>query len=254
MSSWLGFLKKEWTESVKSYKLLLTLLIFSVLGVMNPFIVKITPTLMKNFMPEGTVLNLPDPTAIDSWLQFYKNFPQMGLFIFILLFSTMMSKELEKGTLVILLTKGLRRSTVITAKFAMGFTYWTLAFLLTFIITYSYTAFYWDQSIVQHVFLAAGCVYVFGLLLFTITLWGNTYFASAYGGLLVTVVAVIALFIVAIFPESASWNPLQLLTAPPHMLTGEVALVEMRTPFIIAIGTLFIFLLGTIFHFNKKRL
>ncbi|WP_432354131.1 ABC transporter permease [Sporosarcina sp. A2] len=254
MSPWFGFLKKEWTESVKSYKLLLTILIFSVLGILNPFTAKITPAIMGNFMPEGTILNLPEPTALDSWLQFYKNFPQMGLFIFILLFSTMMSKELENGTLVILLTKGLRRSTVITAKFAMGFSYWTLAFLLTFIVTYSYTAFYWDQSIVQHVFLAAGCVYVLGLLLFTITLWGNTYFASAYGGLLVTVIAVIILFIIAIFPETQIWNPLQLLTSPPQMLTGEVALKEMRTPFIVAIGAILAFLIGAILHFNKKLL
>ncbi|MGN7408137.1 ABC transporter permease [Sporosarcina sp. SAFN-010] len=254
MSPWFGFLKKEWTESVKSYKLLLTILIFSVIGILNPFTAKITPALMENFMPEGTVLNLPEPTALDSWLQFYKNFPQMGLFIFILLFSTMMSKELEKGTLVILLTKGLRRSTVITAKFAMGFAYWTIAFLLTFIITYSYTAFYWDQTIVQHVILAAGCVYVLGLLLFTITLWGNTYFASAYGGLLVTVVAVVTLFIIAIFPDSATWNPLQLLTGPPQMLTGDVAPKEMLTPFLVAMGSLLVFLIGTILHFNKKRL
>lgn len=254
MSPWLGFLKKEWTESVKSYKLLLTLLIFSVLGIMNPFTAKITPMLMENFMPEGTVLNLPDPTALDSWLQFYKNFPQMGLFIFILLFSTMMSKELEKGTLVILLTKGLRRSTVITTKFVMGIIYWTLAFLLTFIITYSYTAFYWDQSILEHLFLAAGCVYVFGILLFTITLWGNTYFASAYGGLLVTVMSVIALFIIAIFPDSATWNPLQLLSAPPEMIIGEMAPREMLTPFLVTMGIIFFFLIGTILHFNKKRL
>ncbi|MBD7909135.1 ABC transporter permease subunit [Sporosarcina gallistercoris] len=254
MSPWLGFLKKEWTESVKSYKLLLTVLIFSVIGILNPFTAKITPMLMENFMPEGAVLNLPEPTALDSWLQFYKNFPQMGLFIFILLFSTMMSKELEKGTLVILLTKGLRRSTVITTKFIMGIIYWTLAFLLTFFITYSYTAFYWDQSILEHLFLAAGCVYVFGILLFTITLWGNTYFASAYGGLLVTVMTVIALFVIAIFPDSATWNPLQLLSAPPQLITGAVASKEILTPFLVATGAILFFLIGTILHFNKKRL
>lgn len=254
MSPWFGFLKKEWTESVKSYKLLLTILIFSVLGILNPFTAKITPALMDKFMPEGSVLNLPETTALDSWLQFYKNFPQMGLLVFILLFSTMMSREIEKGTLVILLTKGLRRSTVVTTKFVMGVAYWTLAFLLTFFITYSYTAYYWDQSILHHLFLAGGCVYVFGLLLFTITLWGNTYFASAYGGLLVTLVSLVILFIIAIFPEAAAWNPLQLLTGSSGLLTGEVAPKEMGRPFLVAIGTLLVFLIGTIFHFNKKLL
>ncbi len=254
MNPWLGFLKKEWTESVKTYKLLLVGVIFSILGVLSPFTAKITPVIMENFMPEGMVINMPDPTALDSWMQFYSNVSQMGLVLFILLFSTMMSKELERGTLVILLTKGLRRSTVVTAKWVTGAAYWTLAFLLAFGITYAYTAWYWDQSILHHLAFAVSCVYIFGLLMFTLTLWGNTVFSGGYGGLLTTVLVVVALFIAAIFPGSDKWNPIQLLTASPGLLSGDAALSDFTGPLLVSIGGLVVLLAATVLHFNKKVL
>ena len=197
-------------------------------------------------MPEGMLINLPEITALDSWLQFYKNVPQMGLIVFILLFSTMMSKEIEKGTLVILLTKGLHRSTVITTKFFMALCYWTLAITLSFTITYAYTAYYWDQSQLQHLLFAASCLYVFGILLLAVTLWGNTVFSSSYGGILVTLIGVISLFIITIFPKASSWNPLELMTAAPLLLTGEIIPSDLWIPYVI------LFILLTTFHFKRK--
>ncbi len=252
MNQWLGFLKKEWFESVKTYKLLLVIVIFSIIGILNPFTAKITPVIMENFMPEGMLVNLPEITALDSWLQFYKNMPQMGLIVFILLFSTMVSKELEKGTLVILLTKGLHRSTVITTKFFMALCYWTLAITLSFSITYAYTAYYWDQSQLQYLLFAASCLYVFGILLLAITLWGNTVFTSSYGGILVTLIAVISLFILSIFPKASSWNPLELLIAAPLLLTGELMPNDLWIPYVLALLVTVLFILLTTFHFKRK--
>ncbi|GKV63904.1 MULTISPECIES: ABC transporter permease [unclassified Sporosarcina] len=254
MNRWIGFFKKEWTESVKTYKLLLVLCIFGFLGVLNPFTAKIMPVVMENFLPEGTVLNLPEPVALDSWLQFFKNVPQLGLTVFILLFSTMMSKELEKGTLIILLTKGLRRSTVITSKFSLALGYWTMALTLSFFITYAYTAFYWDQSGLPHLFFAVCCLYLFGILLLAVTLWGNTYFASSYGGILVTFIGLIVLFTVSIFPTDTLWNPLTLATAGPALLTGEMAPADVWLPFILSFGLAGFFLWLTVSHFKKKLL
>ncbi|ARJ38900.1 hypothetical protein SporoP8_08470 [Sporosarcina ureae] len=254
MNQWFGFLKKEWFESVKTYKLLLVIVIFSILGILNPFTAKITPALLEQFMPDGAFVNLPEPTALDSWIQFYKNVPQMGLVVFILLFSTMMSKELEKGTLVILLTKGLHRNTVITAKFFMALCYWTLAIVLSFTITYAYTAYYWDQSQLQHLLFAASCLYVFGVLLLAVTLWGNTLFATSYGGILVTLIGVVILFIAAIFPKSASWNPLELLAAAIPLLTGELMPSDIWIPYTITLVAALLFILLTMSQFKRKLL
>ncbi|WJY26472.1 ABC transporter permease [Sporosarcina trichiuri] len=254
MTPWFGFLKKEWTESVKSYKLLLVAVIFSILGVLNPFTAKIMPAVMENLLPEGAALDLPDPTALDSWMQFYKNVPQMGLVLFILLFSTMMSKELERGTLTILLTKGLRRSTVLTAKWVTGAAYWTFGLLLSAGITWAYTAYYWDQSIIRHLALAIGCIWLFGLLLFTVTLWGSTLFATGYGGLLTAAVAVIVLFLTRLVPDSADWSPIVLISDSASLLTGEAAPGDFTGPLLVSAGLVAVLLVTAVLHFNKKNL
>ncbi|AXI00519.1 ABC transporter permease [Sporosarcina sp. PTS2304] len=254
MNQWLGFLKKEWHESVKSYKLLLVTVIFSILGILNPFTAKITPVLLEKLMPAGTTMQLPEPTALDSWLQFYKNVPQMGLIVLILLFSTMMSKELEKGTLTILLTKGLRRSTVVITKYVTAIYYWTFAISLSFAITYAYTAYYWDQSSLQHLFFSVSCLYVFGCLLLAVTLWGNTYFATSYGGIVVTFVGIIGLFIASIFPVPSTWSPLELAVAPPQLLTGAVVPVDLLVPYLLTLCLTLLFVGLTVIHFKRKLL
>lgn len=252
MKQWNGFFKKELAESIKTYKLLLIVMIFSILGVLNPFTAKITPVLMEKLLPADAALSLPEPAALDSWLQFYKNMPQMGLIVFILLFGTMMSKELEKGTLVILLAKGLRRSTVITAKFANALCHWTLAVLLSFAVTYAYTAFYWDQSGLHSLFFAALCFYVFGMLLLSITLFGNTVFAVSYGGVLTVLAAVITLFTAALFPNSSQWNPLELINTASELLTGETAPADLLVPFAVSISAAAVFVGSAVIHFKKK--
>ncbi len=97
---------------------------------MNPLTAKITPQLVENFMPEGMIVNLGEPTALDSWMQFYKNVPQLGLVVLVILFSGMMSQEYSKGTLINMLTKGLARRSVILSKLTVALVMWTAAYVI----------------------------------------------------------------------------------------------------------------------------
>ena len=46
--------------------------------------------------------------ALTSWEQFYKNLP-IGMVVFVLMFSSIVASELERGTLINILTKGMVR-------------------------------------------------------------------------------------------------------------------------------------------------
>lgn len=253
MNQWSGFLKKEWIESIKSYKLLLIVTCFSFLGILNPFTAKITPVLFEKFLPE-IMVSLPEPSALDSWLQFHKNVPQTGMIFFILLFSTIVSKELEKGTLTMLLTKGLSRSTVITTKFFIISGYWIGAISLSFLITYGYTAYYWDQGTVHHTVFAAFGLLLVGLLLLSITLWGNTFFANSSGGVIAALLAFGALSLAAIIPTTIKWNPIALLTEASNLLTNMTEPKELWLPCLVAIGSTASFVCWTVRHFKKKQI
>ena len=53
MRNYVTFLKKEWLESLRTYKLFVMLASFSILGIMNPLIAKLTPEIIDLAMPEG---------------------------------------------------------------------------------------------------------------------------------------------------------------------------------------------------------
>lgn len=164
-------MKKEWTENVRNSRLTLLVIIFILFGIMNPAIARLTPWLMKTMAASleetGLVVNSVEVDAMTSWAQFYKNIP-MALVIYVLLFSSIITSECQKGTLIPMLTKGLARSKVIIAKTTLMLVFWTLCYWLCFLITYGYNAYFWDNSTASNLMFAAGCYYLFGIWIITL--------------------------------------------------------------------------------------
>ena len=83
-----------------------------------PISARYLPEVAASLLPDGIQIQLPQPEVMDSWAQFYKNISQIGIIILLIVFSTMISNELQKGTLIHLLTKGLSRTTILLAKYS----------------------------------------------------------------------------------------------------------------------------------------
>ena len=75
--------KKEGTEHLRTYRIFILLTVFFLFGMMSPLAAKLLPQILASAMPEGISITLPDPSAIDSWSQFFKN---ISKFILIFLF------------------------------------------------------------------------------------------------------------------------------------------------------------------------
>ena len=127
MKSYLAFLRKEILEIVRNGKLIIFGVIFFVFGITNPMIAKLTPWLYElleeDFAQIGIAIPQVVPTAIDSWVQFFKNIP-MALIVFVVLFSNMLTKEYSAGTLILVLTKGIERYKVLLSKFTVSSVFW----------------------------------------------------------------------------------------------------------------------------------
>ena len=110
MRSLLAFTKKEITEQARTGKLLFLGILFVLFGIMNPAVAKLTPWLMEQMADSladmGMNITEVTVTAMDSWVQFFKNIP-MALIAFVLLESSIFTKEYRSGTLILSLTKGL---------------------------------------------------------------------------------------------------------------------------------------------------
>lgn len=254
MRSFAAFTKKEMLEYLRTYKFMILLVVFLLLGFMNPITAKLAPELVASFMPEGMGIKLAEPTIMDSWLQFFKNVPQMGLIVLIIVFGGAMSTELSKGTLIHMLTKGLPRRTVILSKFTASAVVWTGCYYMAFLVTFLYNKMFWKHGNEANLLLAVSIVWVFGLFLLSCLILGGVLFKNSFGGMLFTAAIVAVLFVVNIIPKAGKFNPVQLVSSNMSILEGTARLRDIYSALgVTAAATAALIVLGVIV-FNKKQI
>lgn len=253
MRAFIAFTKKEYCESIRTFRLLILSAVFLLFGMMSPLTAKLTPTLLEKFMPEGMKITLAPPTALDSWAQFFKNTSQMGLIVVAILFSGIMANEFSRGTLINILTKGLHRSTVILSKYTVAALLWTFSYLLCFGVCYAYTVYFWKNDTVENLVLSVFCLWLFGLLLLSVIMLGGVLFRSSYGCLLFTGTFVAVLFLIDIVPKFQKYNPVSLASSNMALLTKDIAAADMRVPVIISLVIIIAAITASIDVFNRKK-
>lgn len=254
MSRYLAFVKKEVTENIRTYKVLILLAVFLAFGMMSPLTAKLTPEILKNFAIEGMEIKMLNPSAIDSYMQFFKNVTSIGLIVLVLIFSSTLTGEITKGTLINILTKGLTRNTVILAKFTVSSLLWTISLLLCLGTTYGYTVYLFVSDSIYHLWYSVFCLWIFGIFLLSLLMFTSTLCSSSYGPLIGTGAAVVFLNIINILPGVSSYNPLTLISDNIGMLSKEYEISTAFAPLGVTIAACFIFIALAIGIFRKKKL
>lgn len=256
MKWWIAFMKKEWLESVRTGKLLFLSLLFAVFGIMNPAVAKLTPWLFEAFAEDlsgsGILITEITVDALASFTQFFKNLP-IALIAFVFLYGGTLTKECETGVLIPLLTRGLPRHTVVIAKATALLALFTGGYLLCFGITYGYTAYFWDISILHALFPAVfgfwlfGCFLIAALILFSVI-------AKSYSGvLLLTGGTVVFSYLISLFPKLTKYLPTALL-GTANLLTGAVTPDYYTGAFLVTGILALAMLVAAVPIFNKKQL
>ncbi len=235
MRGFSAFLGKEFLEAVRSYKLFIMLIVFAAFGMMNPLVAKLTPDLMAAFLPAGMTLDLPAPSALDSWTQFFKNISQIGLIIMVVVFSGVLSQEVGRGSLIPLLTKGLSRVSVIAAKLVAMVAIWTGSVAVCFGVTWGYTVYLFPGDQVDHLLAGVGCLWLFGVCLLAWLLLAASLTSSNYGCLLITGAVVVVAMVAGIIPEAYRYNPLTLASRNLDLLTGALDLSTVSDALVVTV-------------------
>lgn len=256
MRSLFSFVKKEWIEHFRSGRLLILGMIFLLFGIMNPAIAKMTPWLMEtmadSLAESGLIVSEVKVTALDSWMQFYKNAP-MALIVFVLMESSIFTKEYQSGTLVLALTKGLERFKVVVAKSVVLLTIWTVGYWLCFGITYLYNAYFWDNSIAENLMFSVVCWWIFGLWTIALMILFSVLLNSNGAVLCGTGIVVFGLYLIGLFPKLKEYVPTFLMDGN-SLIYG----VEEAEKYYVTIGIsgvmCILCLIFSVFIFNKKRI
>ena len=256
MKSFTSFIRKEMMEQLRSGRLLLLGMLFVLFGIMNPAIAKLTPWLFEiladSLAQSGMIVTEVEVSAMDSWVQFFKNVP-MGLIVFIVLESSIFTKEYESGTLVLALTKGLQRYKVVIAKLSVLIILWTVAYWMCFGITYGYNAYFWDNSVASNLAFAVTCWWLFGLWVIALTVCFSTILTANTGVLAGTGCIVFILYLLGVFPKCKEYVPTFLMDGT-SLVYGLADPHEYGKAIVIAIVFSVICVAVSIPVFNKKHL
>ncbi|RDU23660.1 ABC transporter permease [Anaerosacchariphilus polymeriproducens] len=256
MKTFFAFLKKENMELIRSGRLALLLLLFVLFGIMNPAIAKMTPWLIKMMASSlentGLLITEIKVDAMTSWTQYYKNIGML-LIIFVLFVSNTLTKEYQKGTLILVLTKGLSRFKVVLAKTVVNMLLWTLCYWMCFGITYGYNAYFWDNSIALHLFYAAFCYWLFGIWILSLVVFFSSVTQSNTSVLIGTGGIIIVLRLLSMFSSTKKYLPIKLMEGF-SLLTADAYVKDYNIAVIITIIFSLVCIGCSIISFNRKMI
>ncbi len=256
MKQFLAFSKKELLGHWRTGRVIIFLSLATIFGIMSPLIAKLTPSLVQmmaeNLAEVGMEVGEIKVDAFTSWAQFYKNLP-VFLLLFVLLFSNTLTIEYQMGTLVNLVTKGLSRWKVYMAKWGIGTIFWTIGYWGCYLITYSYTSYYWNNEIVSQLGQKGFYYYLWGIWVYSLLLFFSAWIVSGYMVLLLGGLSVTALYLLSLFSDTARYTPYYLSTGA-KTLRETVTFSDYAPSLVLTLLTIGLFTILGVFFLNKKKL
>lgn len=254
MKQLIAFIKKEFLAQIRNGKIMVLGILFCLFGIMNPAIAKMLPWFLKLMSKElqesGMSIEKINVDALTSWTQFFKNMPIL-LIIFIVMFSSILTLEYERKTLINVITKGLNRWKILFSKFFIMFIIWTVGFLISFLITYGYNAFYWDNDVAKNLFIASISLYLIGLWFISIIIASSAIFNTTSAVMMSSIIILITSYLVGLLPIFTEIVPTFLLNSN-ELLMGIIDNSQCVVSIIVTFALIILNILISTYYFNKK--
>lgn len=254
MKTIVTFTKKEFLEQWRNYKIIILFLVLIVFGMMSPLLAKLMPDIMSQMDMGGVKIAIPKPTFLDAYTQFFKNMTQMCTIIVILIFSGNITHELQKGTAILMFSKGLSRTSFVISKFISVVIIWTMGYLCSAAICYGYTAYLFPTQAPKNLLLSLFCFWLFVVfVLSVITMMGVTA-SGSYAPLLLTAGVMIVMIIINTFQKTTRFSPIALATYQMELISGVKTTGDTLLPICITLGLTVGCICAAIAIFRKRQL
>lgn len=222
MRALLRFLGKELAEIVRTWRVWVVLGVLGFFAVLSPVAAKYTPLLISSLGTgqQGVVIKIPEPTYIDSYLQWVKNLGQIGMMLVLFASAGLIAGERASGTAALVVTKPVSRTSFVVAKYLSQALLVTIATALGVLIVLGGTQLLFHTAPAARV--AAATAAWLGVALVAVAL------AEALSAAFPTIAAAILSLlvwalsgVVSLWRPAVDYSPIGLLGAPADLLAGK---------------------------------
>jgi len=236
MRGFQAFLSKESHEIMRTWRIWVLPGIVLFFALSGPVLALFTPELLKSVTGSqpGLVIQLPDPTWRDAYLQWTKNLAQLVTYALVIILGGLVSSERKGGTAVLVLTKPVTRAAFVLAKFVSQVALLTVTAVLGAAATWLVTLACFGEAPLGALASATGVWLVWGVLIVAIMTLASTLVNSQAGAAGLGFGALIVLSIATLWGPALEYSPAGLVNAPSALVTGET--VALTFPLLTALG------------------
>lgn len=220
MKGLLPLLRKEITEQLRTYKLLIIGGIFLLFGITTPLTLKYLPQLLEFAGTSGMEIVVPPPTAVESLVEYAGTIGQIGVLLAVLMAMGSIANERRHGTAVITLSKPVSRAAFVNAKLIANSLTFLVSLVVASLVCYVYTVLLIEDAnlmafIGQNLILALFLIFCLAVAILFSSLFKSS---LAAGGLALT--ALIAQAGLSAIPRIGDFFPGKLLNWGNVLLAG----------------------------------
>ena len=231
MRGFIAFLEKELREIFRTWRIWVLPGIVLFFALSGPPLAAVTPQLIETLVPaegSGVVIQVPDPTYVDAYLQWTGNLSEIVLIALIIIMGGMISSERKQGTAILVLTKPLSRTAFVLAKFVSNVKLLSGSVIAGAVLTWALTHAVFGKAPAGDLAAATGVWLLLGILFIAVMELLSALLDSQAGAAGLGFVVYIALSIGTLWGPAVRYSPAGLVGAPTKIVTGEA--VELLWP------------------------
>ncbi len=225
-------LRKELLEQWRTYRFLIVAVVLVFFGLTSPLLARYTPELMKSVpgVPPELAAVIPPPTVADAVGQYVKNLAQFGILLALFIPMAAVAQEKERGTAAMVLSKPVRRSSFLFAKFVALALVFLAGLLLAALAAYYYTGVLFQWLDVGPYAALNGLLFVYLLFFMTLSLLASTLARTQFAAVgMALVFFILEAIVAAAIPALGRYMPGALISWGTAMLLGLGSAPSMQT-------------------------
>ncbi len=253
MTGFGAFLGKEAREIVRTWRIWVVPGLVLLMAVSGPIMAYFTPAILKWALQGSEAqFDLPDPTYVDSYMQWTQNLSQLVTFALVIVLGGIISSEVRQGTALMVLTRPLSRAAFVTAKVLVNVVFLILVVVVGAAVTFGLTVALFPGAPAGPVAAATGMWLVWAVVLVALMALLSAALSSGAAASGIALGFYIAVSLVGIWPPASRYSPAGLITSMSPLAASQS--VEVVWPIVTGLMLAAALVAGAVWVFSRREL